>query len=202
VTASAALSVDSACPPRTGRNGAALTARAARGVRGPATCPSSLTQNGNHVARGDASPALVGDSLYVFSRQEPKRRCLPGCRHRQRAVEVGVSGQLRGVRPASIIPVRGVHRRGRRQGLHLGGRRHPLLLRRRHGRPAWRANSPTNDYLGVPYKTDSSMSPIVETRCIVHVGLRPMALSSLHLASVSQNGNGTATARLIPPRSS
>ena len=60
---------------------------------------------------------------------------LPGCRHRQREVEVRVSGQLCGERPiGKSSGTQKFARNRRRQSLHLGGRRHPLLLRRLIGR--------------------------------------------------------------------
>ena len=141
----------------------------------PATWPTNLTQKWKvNVGKGDATPALVGTSLYVFTRQ--------GTDEVLRRLDAATGKtQWKSEYPANFVVT------GPAAG-HPGPRSSPVVADGKvctlgvggilscfdaaNGALLWRKQS-TNDYLGVPYKSDCSMSPIVEKgRCIVHVGTR------------------------------
>ncbi len=139
----------------------------------PSTWPASLTQKWKiTVGKGDSSPALVGDSLYVFARQgtDEVLFCLDAATGNERwksaypADYVVTGPPINHPGPRSSPVVAG----GKVCTLGVGG----ILscFDAAKGTVLWRKQS-TNDFLGVPYKTDSSMSPLVEDgRCIVHIG--------------------------------
>jgi len=141
----------------------------------PSTWPTNLTQLWKvSVANADATPTLVGTKLYVFARQESNEvlLCLDA---------VTGKTQWQSEYPANFLvsgPTSG----------HPGPRSSPVVADGKvctlgiggilscfdatKGVLLWRKQS-TNDYLGIPYKSDSSMSPIVEGGCcIVHVGMK------------------------------
>ncbi|MGD1083806.1 MAG: PQQ-binding-like beta-propeller repeat protein [Verrucomicrobiota bacterium] len=139
----------------------------------PATWPTNLTQKWKvSVGRGDASPALVGANLYVFARQgtDEVLLCLDpatGATRWQSAypadyVVTGPPKDHPGPRGTPVVAD------GKVCTLGVGG----ILscFDAATGAVLWRKQS-NEDYLGIPYKTDSSMSPIVEQgMCIAHVG--------------------------------
>jgi outer membrane protein assembly factor BamB len=139
----------------------------------PSTWPASLTQKWKiTVGKGDSSPALVGDSLYVFARQgtDEVLFCLDAATGNERwksaypanYVVTGPPINHPGPRSSPVVAD------GKVCTLGVGG----ILscFDAAKGTVLWRKQS-TNDFLGVPYKTDSSMSPLVEDgRCIVHIG--------------------------------
>ena len=139
----------------------------------PSTWPANLTQKWKiTVGKGDSSPALVGDSLYVFARQgtDEVLFCLDAATGNERwksaypADYVVTGPPINHPGPRSSPVVAG----GKVCTLGVGG----ILscFDAAKGTVLWRKRS-TNDFLGVPYKTDSSMSPLVEDgRCIVHIG--------------------------------
>jgi outer membrane protein assembly factor BamB len=139
----------------------------------PATWPSNATQKWKiTVGKGDASPALVGSRLYVFARQETDEVlfCLDAATGNVRwktnypanYVVTGPAAPHSGPRSSPVVAD------GKVCTLGVGG----ILscFDAATGAVLWRKES-TNDYLGVPYRTDSTMSPMVEDgRCIVHIG--------------------------------
>jgi outer membrane protein assembly factor BamB len=139
----------------------------------PATWPTNLRQKWKvNVGQGDASPALVGANLYVFARQDANEvlLCLDAASGNARwksvypadYVVTGPAKDHPGPRSSPVVAD------GKVCTLGVGG----ILscFDAATGAVLWRKQS-TNDYLGIPYKTDSSMSPIVvEGRCIVHIG--------------------------------
>ena len=76
-------------------------------ITAPATWPKKLTQKWKiTVGPGDATPALVGDRLYVFTRQGGRRDpALPGRRQRQGAMEEQLRGEAV-TGPAGATPAR------------------------------------------------------------------------------------------------
>ena len=141
----------------------------------PSTWPTNLALKWRvNVGKGDATPALVGSNLYVFTRQ--------GTAEVLQCLDAG-SGQTqwKASYPANFVvggPAVG-HPGPRSSPAVAGGKICTLgiggilsCFDAASGLLLWRKQS-TNDYLGVPYKSDSSMSPIVEEgRCIVHVGVK------------------------------
>jgi outer membrane protein assembly factor BamB len=139
----------------------------------PATWPASATQKWKvTVGKSDSSPALVGSSLFVFARQDTDEVlfCLDAStgavrwktNYSANYVVTGPAAQHPGPRSSPVVVD------GKVCTLGVGG----ILscFDAATGAVLWRKQS-TNDYLGVPYKSDSTMSPIVEDgRCIVHVG--------------------------------
>jgi len=139
----------------------------------PSTWPANLAQKWKiNVGKSDSSPSLVGSNLYVFARQgtDEVLLCLDaatGNAHWKSAypanyVVTGPPVNHPGPRSSPVVAG------GKVCTLGVGG----ILscFDAATGAVLWRKQS-TNDYLGIPYKTDSSMSPIVEDgRCIVHVG--------------------------------
>jgi outer membrane protein assembly factor BamB len=141
----------------------------------PSTWPTNLAQKWKvNVGKGDATPALVGTNLYVFTRQgtDEVLLCLDAATGQT---------QWKSKYPADFVV------RGPAVG-HPGPRSSPVVADGKvctlgvggilscfdtaHGLLLWRKQS-ANDYLGIPYKSDTSMSPIVEEeRCIVHVGVK------------------------------
>ncbi|MGO8701892.1 MAG: PQQ-binding-like beta-propeller repeat protein [Limisphaerales bacterium] len=158
----------------------------------PSTWPTNLALKWKvNVGKGDATPALVGSNLYVFTRQgtEEVLQCLNAATGQT---------QWKSAYPANFVvggPAVG----------HPGPRSSPVVadgkictlgvggilscFNAADGLLLWRKQS-TNDYLGVPYKSDSSMSPLVEEgRCIVHVGVKTNgAIISFEFARAKAKG--------------
>ncbi|MGA2748908.1 MAG: PQQ-binding-like beta-propeller repeat protein [Verrucomicrobiota bacterium] len=153
----------------------------------PSAWPTNLTEKWKvNVGKGDATPALVGTNLYVFTRQgtDEVLLCLDSATGQTRwksqyAADFVVGGPAVGHPGPRSSPVVAD---GKVCTLGVGG----ILscFDAASGVLHWRKQS-TNDYLGIPYKSDSSMSPIVEEgRCIVHVGVKTNgAIISFDLAS-------------------
>jgi hypothetical protein len=141
----------------------------------PATWPTNLTQKWKiSVGKSDSSPVLVGSNLYVFARQQGTDEvlfCLDAATGSARwkstypaGYTVGPTSQKDHPGPRSTPVVSG----GKIFTLGIGG----ILscFDTLDGKILWQKQS-TNDYLGVAYKTEGAMSPIVEDgQCIVHVG--------------------------------
>ena len=143
------------------------------GFIAPATWPKELIQKWKvTVGTGDATPALVGDRLYAFGRQDVNEVvfCLDAAsgktlwedRYPANYVVTGPPSRHPGPRSSPVVAD------GRICTFGVGG----ILscLDAATGKVLWRKQS-TADYLGTEYQFDSSMSPlIVDGRCIVHVG--------------------------------
>jgi outer membrane protein assembly factor BamB len=139
----------------------------------PSTWPASLTQKWKvTVGKSDSSPALVGANLYVFARQgtDEVLLCLDPATGATKwkstypadYVVTGPPKDHPGPRGTPVVTD------GKVCTLGVGG----ILscFDAATGAVVWRKQS-NEDYMGVPYKTDSSMSPIVEDGvCIAHVG--------------------------------
>lgn len=139
----------------------------------PATWPTNLTQKWKvTVGIGDATPALVGGNLYVFARQDANEvlLCLDAATGQNKWQEAypadyivtGPPARHPGTRSSPVVA------EGKVCTLGVGG----ILscFDAATGALVWRKKS-VEDYQGVPYKADSSMSPIVaDGRCIVQVG--------------------------------
>jgi outer membrane protein assembly factor BamB len=139
----------------------------------PSTWPTNLTQRWKlNVGKGDSSPALVGNNLYVFARQEADEAlfCLDA-----------TTGNVKwkSVYPADYV-VKGpseTHPGPRSSPVITGGKVCTLgvggilsCFDASTGALLWRKQS-TNDYLGIQYRVECAMSPIVEDgQCIVQAG--------------------------------
>jgi outer membrane protein assembly factor BamB len=141
----------------------------------PQTWSTNLAQKWQaKVGKGDASPVLAGDKLFAFGRQDADEvvLCLDAvkgstvweARYPAGYTVTGPPAAHPGPRSTPAVAD------GKVCALGVGG----ILscLDAATGRVLWRKQS-TDDYQGIPYKTDSSMSPIVaDGRCIVQVGSR------------------------------
>jgi len=139
----------------------------------PAAWPASLTNKWKtNVGKSDSSPLLVGANLYVFARQgtDEVLFCLDPATGDTRwkspypadYVVTGPAKDHPGPRSTPVFTA------GKICTLGVGG----ILscFDAANGKILWQKHS-TNDFLGIQYKTESAMSPIVEDgRCIVHVG--------------------------------
>jgi len=139
----------------------------------PQAWPETLTRGWTtHIGLGDATPALVGDKLYTFGRQDVNEVVL--CLHAADGSTVWNDTYLAGFLvtgpakdhggPRSSVAVAA----GKVCTLGVGG----ILscLEAETGKVLWRKQSAA-DYDGVAYKFDTSMSPLVtKDLCIVHIG--------------------------------
>jgi outer membrane protein assembly factor BamB len=139
----------------------------------PTAWPTNLTQKWSvSVGKSDSSPVLAGTNLYVFARQGTDEAlfCLDPATGNTRwkstySADYLVTGPAKdhpGPRSSPVVAD------GKICTLGIGG----ILscFDASSGAVLWRKQS-ANDYLGIPYKTDCSFSPIVEDgRCIVQVG--------------------------------
>ena len=146
---------------------------AVSGFNAPATWPTNLTQTWQvKVGKGDSSPVLAGESLYVFGRQEADEvvQCLDAAsgktiweaRYPAGRVVTGPAARHPGPRSTPVVAG------GRVCALGIGG----ILscFDAAKGTLRWRKES-AEDYLGVFPKSDPAMSPlVVEGRCLVYVG--------------------------------
>ncbi len=147
----------------------------ATGFKPPEKGPAQLSLKWNvAVGIGDSSPALVGDRLYVFGRQEAEEvvQCLQADtgkqvwenRYSAGHVVTGPPARHPGTRSSPTVAGDKVFTLG------VGG----ILscLDARTGISLWRKQS-AEDYLGIPYKSDTGMSPLVtDGMCLVHVGIK------------------------------
>jgi outer membrane protein assembly factor BamB len=145
----------------------------AAGFSPPAVWPPQLTQKWKvPVGIGDSTPALVGNRLYTFGRQDAEEavRCLEANtgktlweeKYPAQHVVTGPPARHPGTRSSPAVAD------GRICTLGVGG----ILscLDAASGKVLWRKQS-TNEFMNVAYKHDSSMSPlIVDGWCIVFVG--------------------------------
>ncbi len=145
------------------------------GFKPPEKWPEQPTQKWKvAVGIGDSSPALVGDKLFVFGRQEADEvvQCLETDSGKQvwenrypaGHVVTGPPARHPGTRSSPTVVEDKVFTLG------VGG----ILscLDARDGKLLWRKQS-TEDYLGIPYKADTGMSPLVTAgMCLVNVGIK------------------------------
>lgn len=124
------------------------------------------------VGVGDSTPALVGNRLYTFGRQKNDEviQCLEASNGKTIWKESYPAGHVVTGPPARHPGTRSspAIADGKICALGVGG----ILscLDASSGKVLWRKQS-TNDYLGIPYNSDTAMSPIiVDGQCIVHVG--------------------------------
>ena len=108
----------------------------ATGFEAPATWPKTLTKKWSvKIGDGVATPALVGDKLYTFSRQDGDEiiRCLNTADGKELWNDKNPAAAPRraGRRISGATIFAG---RGGRQGSDAGGGRAAVLLRRRHRR--------------------------------------------------------------------
>lgn len=143
------------------------------GFTAPQSWPTNLTQRWKApVGIGDSTPALVGDKLYTFGREDANEvvRCLDAASGKMIWEQVypadhvvtGPPARHPGPRSSPVVAD------GKVCTLGVGG----ILscLDAATGKVLWRKQS-TNDYDGVAYNSDSSMSPLVEDGlCIVDIG--------------------------------
>jgi outer membrane protein assembly factor BamB len=143
------------------------------GFVAPQNWPKELTQKWKvTVGIGDSSPALVGNRLYAFGRQEANEvvRCIDAVSGKvlwqeiypAQFVVTGVSARHPGTRSSPVVAD------GRLCVLGVGG----ILscLDAATGRVLWRKQSAA-DYLDTAYQFESSTSPIVvDGMCVVYLG--------------------------------
>jgi len=143
------------------------------GFVAPRSWPKELTQKWKvTVGVGDSSPALVGDKLYAFGRQEADEviSCIDAVSGKALWQEIypaqfvvtGVSARHPGTRSSPVVA------EGKLCVLGVGG----ILscVDAATGKVLWRKQSAA-DYLDTEYQFESSMSPIViDGLCIAYVG--------------------------------
>ena len=143
------------------------------GFKAPEKWPERLTQKWKVIVGvGDSTPALVGDKLYTFGRQDADEviQCLDVVngkavwenRYPADHVVTGAPARHPGTRSSPAIADNKICTLG------VGG----ILscLDAQNGKVLWRKQS-TDDYQGIPYKSDASMSPLLEGgMCFVHLG--------------------------------
>lgn len=143
------------------------------GFKAPEVWPQQLAQKWKvTVGVGDSTPALVADRLFTFGRQENDEliQCLDAASGKKIWEERYLAGHVVTGPPAR-------HPGTRSSPTVLGGKVFALgvggilsCLDAATGKVLWRKQS-TEDYQGIPYKTDASMSPlVVDGLCIVHIG--------------------------------
>jgi outer membrane protein assembly factor BamB len=143
------------------------------GFVAPQSWPKELTQKWKvPVGVGDSSPALVGNKLYAFGRQEANEviSCIDAVSGKvlwqeiypAQFVVTGVSSRHPGTRSSPVVAD------GRLCVLGVGG----ILscVDAATGKVLWRKQSAA-DYMDTAYQFESSMSPIVvDGMCIAYVG--------------------------------
>ncbi len=139
----------------------------------PQTWPTNLPQKWKTpVGVGDSTPALVGDKLFTVGREDANEaiRCLDAASGKiiweqiypAQHVVTGPPSRHPGPRSSPAVAY------GKVCALGVGG----ILtcLDAATGKVVWRKQS-TNDYQGVAYDFDSSMSPLlVDGLCVVQIG--------------------------------
>src|SRR5664279_4685719 len=145
----------------------------AAGFKAPEKWPGRLTQKWKVVVGvGDSTPALVGGKLYAFGRQDADEviQCLDFAngmavwenRYPAGHVVTGPPARHPGTRSSPAVADNKICTLG------VGGTL--SCLDAQNGKVLWRKQS-ADDYQGVPYPSDASMSPLVEGgMCIVHLG--------------------------------
>jgi outer membrane protein assembly factor BamB len=143
------------------------------GFSAPQTWPTNLAQKWKvAIGTGDATPALVGNKLFAFGRQDTEEvvSCLDAAsgktlwetKYLADFVVTGPAARHPGPRSSPVVAD------GKVCVLGVGG----ILscLDAASGKVVWRKQT-TNDFLGIGYKVDAAMSPVVvDGRCIVAVG--------------------------------
>jgi outer membrane protein assembly factor BamB len=141
------------------------------GFSAPAAWPSQLTRKWKvTVGIGDSTPALVGERVYAFGRQDTNEviTCLDAGTGKKlweesypaQHVVTGPPSRHPGTRSSPAVA------QGKLCALGVGGIF--SCLDAENGKVLWRKQS-TDDYSGTAYDFDSSMSPlIVEGECFVH----------------------------------
>jgi outer membrane protein assembly factor BamB len=150
----------------------------ASGFSAPEKWPTNLVKQWTTpVGKGDSSPALVGHKLYTFGRlgTDEVVQCLDtddgkvlwADKYPANLVVTGPSAGHPGPRSTLVVTD------GKVCALGVGA----ILscLDAATGKMLWRKQT-TNDYLGIPFRSDASMSPLVDNGlCFVHVGGRTNA---------------------------
>jgi outer membrane protein assembly factor BamB len=143
------------------------------GFSAPQTWPTNLTQKWKvTVGTGDATPALVGDRLYAFGRQDADEvvlclgaaggKILWEAKYPADYVVTGPAARHPGPRSSPVVAD------GKVCVLGVGGIF--SCLDAATGKVVWRKQT-TNDFLGTGYRVDTAMSPIVvDGWCIAAVG--------------------------------
>ncbi len=174
------------------------------GFSAPQTWPTNLTQKWKApVGIGDSTPALAGDKLFTLGREDANEaiRCFDAATGKVLWQEVypaqhvvtGPPARHPGPRSSPVVAD------GKVCALGVGG----ILtcLDTATGKVVWRKQS-TEDYQGVAYDFDSSMSPlVVDGRCIVHIGGKGKgAIFAFDLASgeLKWKSEGDAPAQSSP----
>ncbi len=157
------------------------------GFAAPQSWPKELTQKWKvPVGVGDSSPALVGNKLYTFGRQEANEviSCIDAVTGKMLWQEIypaqfvvtGVSARHPGTRSSPVVA------EGKLCVLGVGG----ILscVDAATGKVLWRKQSAA-DYMDTPYQFESSMSPlVVDGQCIAYIGGKGQgALIAFDLAS-------------------
>jgi outer membrane protein assembly factor BamB len=160
------------------------------GFAAPKSWPEQLHQKWKiEVGKADATPALVGDKLYVFSRQEADEvtQCLDAATGKQIWMDkyaaqaaTGPAGQHPGPRSSPTV--------GEGKVVTLGVRGELSCLDAATGKVIWRKN----DFPGLP-KFFTAMSPIiVHGLCVAHLGAETNgAIVAYDLKSGSQKWQWT-----------
>ena len=147
----------------------------ATGFKTPEKWPAQLTQKWKvAVGVGDSSPALVSDKLYVFGRQEADEvvQCLEADSGKQVWENRYPAGHVVTGPPARHPGTRSSPTAAGDKVFTLGVGGILSCLDARTGKLVWRKQS-AEDYLGIPYKSDASMSPLVtDGMCLVQVGIK------------------------------
>ena len=172
------------------------------GFNAPQAWPANLTQKWKvTIGTGDATPALVGDKLFAFGRQDTDEvvLCLDAtsgktlweAKYPADFVVTGPAARHPGPRSSPVVAD------GKVCALGVGGI--VSCLDAATGKVIWRKQT-TNDFLGIGYKVDTAMSPlVVDGRCFVAVGgATNGAFVAFDLASGEPkwkwDGNGPASA--------
>ena len=146
------------------------------GFVAPASWPKELTQKWKAaVGLGDSTPALVANKLYAFGRQDANEviSCIDAATGKvlwtssypAQYVVTGPSAPHAGPRSSPAVAD------GKVCTLGVGGILSCLDAATK--KVLWRKQSDA-DYMGIPYKFETSMSPIVvDGTCIVYVGGKP-----------------------------
>jgi outer membrane protein assembly factor BamB len=143
------------------------------GFKVPEKWPERLTQKWKvTVGVGDSTPALVGEKLYAFGRQDADEviQCLDAAtgkavwenRYPAGRVVTGPAARHPGTRSSPAVADKKLCTLG------VGG----ILscLDAQSGKVLWRKQS-TDEYQGIPYNSDTAMSPLLHGgMCFVHVG--------------------------------
>ena len=174
----------------------------ASGFTAPKTWPKELTQKWKvTVGLGDASPAVVGNKLYVFARQGTDEviRCLDAANGKELWQEKYDATQVSGPSASAHSGPRSSPAVADGKVVTLGVGGVVSCVDAATGKLVWRKD----DFSGAWPRFYTSSSPIVtDGLCIAHWAANPTAASSpTTWPPATRNGSGPATARPTPPRS-